>query len=1081
MTRLSLTLLGGFQARLDPAGPVSLPSRKARALLAYLALPLGRPHPRDKLAALLWGGIREDAARNSLRQALFALRQALATTEPPSLVVDANAIALDPAAVSVDAATFEGLVGEATPDALERASALYGGDLLAGLDVGEVPFEEWLLGERERLRELAIEGRARLLGWQWRDGALEPALRTALGLLALDPLQEPTHRTLMRLYAQLGRRGAALRQYQQCVGVLGRELGIEPEAETKALYQEILRQRPPHRPLTELTTAPGVPATVAAVRAPAAELPLIGRDAELEQLRGGLGRAFAGHGGVVAVLGEAGIGKTRLLSELIGLAEEQGARVLLGRSYESELVLAFGPWVDALRTGRAVGDLRALAPPWRATLAHLLPELGGTDLAPPTAPPDFLKVFESVAAAIGVLAEHRRLLLVLEDLHWADEMSLRLLAFLGRRVHPLPVLVAVSAREEELADSTLLRRVLDELERERRLRTLPLAGLSRDATAALVRALAWAGTDASALARLGEVAWVASAGNPFVVVETIRSQAQGVGLAAPIRQLVTGRLERLSEHARRLTTVAAVIGREFEFALLRRAADLEESAAAAAVEELVRRRVLHGVGERFDFTHDRIRDVVRADLLAPRRQVLHRNVAAAIEALYADDLASHVLALGHHYHRAEMWPEAVRYLRAAADHAFARSAYRESASCFDRALDAAAHLPRTPVVLDQVLDLHLGLRTALWPLAEFDRIARCLDEAERLATALHDRGRLGRIAAFMSVLHWIAGDAVAARRFGQRARDEGAALEDRPLRVLANFYAGLAHHLLAEYREAEEAYLENVRTLTGAEADPLGAPGSTLVRSAAWLVLPLAERGEFDAAAGHGRAALDRAEAAQDLYGIVSAAYALAYLSCLRGEATRAVPMLERALAICRERDVGVWLPQIAGYLGHAYTNVGRFEEGLSLLEQAIESYEATRAWPFRPLITAHRGAACLLAGRLDAARALAQQAAALAREHGERGHEAWALRLLGEIASRCGLGEADQAERCYHEAGTAAQALGMRPLAAHCHLGLGQLHRRRGERDRALEHLATAARLYREMGMMDWLVRAETDLRAGP
>src|SRR3989449_6181430 len=243
MAKLSLTLLGGFQARLDTGEALGLPTRKAQALLAYLALPLGQAHPRDKLASVLWGGIREESARASLRQALFAIRKALGADAVAVLRQEGDLVALSPAAVDVDVADFERAVATGSPESLARAAELYRGDLLAGLGVDETPFEEWLLGERERLRELALEGLAKLLTHQRKDGMLEPAVQTALRLLMLDPLQEPVHRTLMRLYAQLERRGAALRQYQQCVSVMQRELGGEPQAETKALYQESLRAR----------------------------------------------------------------------------------------------------------------------------------------------------------------------------------------------------------------------------------------------------------------------------------------------------------------------------------------------------------------------------------------------------------------------------------------------------------------------------------------------------------------------------------------------------------------------------------------------------------------------------------------------------------------------------------------------------------------------------------------------------------------------------------------------------------------------------------------------------------------------
>lgn len=258
--RVRLTLFGGFEGWLASGRPLTLPTKKAQALLAYLALRPGEAHPRDKLATLLWGDTGESQARSSLRQSLSALRKALPATRPPILVAEGQTVALDPSAVEVDVAAFERFTSEGSPAGLEQAVALYRGDLLEGLDLREAPFEEWLVAERERLRELAIEALAKLLAHQSKAGATERAIQTALKLLALDPLQEPVHRTLMRLYARQGRRAAALKQYQLCAGILRRELGVEPEPETKQLYQE-LRQQRPLQPAPEGPGATSVPKT----------------------------------------------------------------------------------------------------------------------------------------------------------------------------------------------------------------------------------------------------------------------------------------------------------------------------------------------------------------------------------------------------------------------------------------------------------------------------------------------------------------------------------------------------------------------------------------------------------------------------------------------------------------------------------------------------------------------------------------------------------------------------------------------------------------------------------------------------
>ena len=228
MPSLRVTLLGGFDARLASGAPVSLPTRKAQALLAYLGVRPGQSHPRDKLAALLWGEKSDEQARGGLRHALVALRRALAGAHPPPLRIEGQTLALDSVGVEVDVVTFEGRVAEGTAQALEQAAEVYRGDLLQGFSVNEPLFEEWLVAERERLREIALAALARLLAHQSKAAGTERAIQTAVRLLGLDPLQEAVHRTLMRLYAHQGRRGAALKQYQVCVGVLQRELGQSP-------------------------------------------------------------------------------------------------------------------------------------------------------------------------------------------------------------------------------------------------------------------------------------------------------------------------------------------------------------------------------------------------------------------------------------------------------------------------------------------------------------------------------------------------------------------------------------------------------------------------------------------------------------------------------------------------------------------------------------------------------------------------------------------------------------------------------------------------------------------------------------
>jgi DNA-binding SARP family transcriptional activator len=233
-----LTLLGAFGARHE-AGAVNLPTRKAQALLAYLALAPDRAHERDTLCGLLWGETGRDQAFSSLRQTLFGIRKALPPELKGAIIASGRTVALDASQVQSDAARFAAHVAQPTRAGLEAAAALYQGQLLEGFAIAEAPFEEWLAVERSRYAQLAGAALVKLAQLQAEEGALERAIQTRLQLLRLEPWAEENHRALMRLYARQGRRSAALAQYQQCVAALERELSVEPEPATRRLYEEI--------------------------------------------------------------------------------------------------------------------------------------------------------------------------------------------------------------------------------------------------------------------------------------------------------------------------------------------------------------------------------------------------------------------------------------------------------------------------------------------------------------------------------------------------------------------------------------------------------------------------------------------------------------------------------------------------------------------------------------------------------------------------------------------------------------------------------------------------------------------------
>jgi DNA-binding SARP family transcriptional activator len=1095
MALLQLTLLGGFQARIGTGPALTLPTKKAQALLAYLAVPAGRAHPRDKLATLLWGDSPEGAARTSLRQALFALRRALPAG---GVRVESDAIALDPAAVDVDVAAFERSVAGGTPAALARAAQRYQGDLLAGLSVeGTGGFEEWLLGERERLRELALEGLAKLLAHQRQAGQTEPAIQTGLQLLGLDPLQEAVHRALMRLYAQAGRRGTALRQYQACVGVLQRELGVEPEVETKALYQAILRERPSRVPAEADpgTEAPGRererqlprPATVpvrAASPGARQDMALVGRAGELARLGDALERALGGSGQLVAVLGEAGIGKSRLVAEFAADAAGRGAAVVMGRSYESEQILPFGPWVDALRAAGVAADddlLHQLGPALSGDLARVLPELATRGGTAETGQPDYRPLFESVARTLGHLAARHPLVLILEDLHWADEMSARLVAFVGRRLDAWRVLVLLTAREEELADTAAVRQALEELEREQRVATLALGPLSREETLALVRALARVGTDEAGLARLGEQVWAASEGNPFVAVETVRAVTEGAApgggqelrLPERVREIVGRRLARLSEPARSLAAVAAVVGRDFEFALLQRAGGLGEEEAAAGVEELVRRRVLHGVGERFDFTHDRLRTAIYAGLLSPRRVLLHRRVAETLEVLHAHALDTEAPAVAWHASRGELWDKAVEYLRRAAALAVTRASYHQAAAYLDQALDAHGRQPPGPGSIEEAIDLHLELRHTLWPLDANERILGHLRAAEALADRIGDRLRLGKIAAYRLQLLRQTGDTEAAIATGRqvlRLADESG---DAALQVPTRLYLGQALVARGDYDDAEAVLRKNCELRGELARQRYGLPGYPVAFSLTALARCAAERGEFADAVAAGAQAIELADAVDQPFTTVATYPGVALTFLRRGDGARSIDLLERARALSRPKDFEWYARWADASLGYAYHLMGGAAESVPLLEAALRDVAGAGTITLKAMWLTWLGEVHLARGRFEDARTAATRAVDVAEHHRHLGQLAFAHWLLSEVSLAEGA-SADVVESHLDRALALADPRRMRPLMAHCRLTRGKLGAARGKLEAAAGEIDAARAAYQAMEMPYWRARAE-------
>jgi tetratricopeptide (TPR) repeat protein len=800
---------------------------------------------------------------------------------------------------------------------------------------------------------------------------------------------------------------------------------------------------------------------------------MIAREAELTRLLLTLDEALAGRGQVIAVLGEAGIGKSRLVSQLGVEAVKRGALVLVSHAYPTEQTLAYGPWIDVLRTSGVLdrgGMFWHLAPAWRAELARLFPELATPEAQRAASPEDAMRLFEAVAQLLERLAKAQPLVLVLEDVHWADEMSVRLTSVLSRRIVAWPILIVLTAREEDVAEAPVLRDFVGVPSLER----LRLEPLSYEETTALVQSLRPRDRDKAGDAGLAERIWAASGGNPFVIVETLQAVEQGAStpndalpLPERVSELVRARIERLSERGRALAGLAATIGREFEFTLLQRASGLGEDEAAAGVEELVRRRVLRAIGEQLAFVHDRVREVAYAGLLPFRRKLLHRQVAGTLEALHAGDLGPYVAALGQHYHGGEVWDKAFAYLRQAGSRATDHSAYRRAAALYEQAMGALERLPESTRRIEDAIDLSLQMRIPLVPLGEHDRVQAVLDKARRSAEAIGDHGRLAQVLVYRAYEYGAAADYHRARELAERAIAmppfQGTGVPPEWTQIL-----GVIRFWIGEYRAAVEALKE--AELRGRE---LGRSVLWASLTAIWQVFALVELGEFDDALACTDRGVRAGEESNHHHSLALAASCRGIIALGRGDTATAVSALERAVRLIVEGQYNTTFPIAAARLGHAYLLAGRVDEALSLLQDAVRRALPTHTWCSLLL-----GEACLHAGRVDEARQVAERSLATAQRNGERGTQARGLWLLGEIAARGEPGAMEGAESRYREALALATELGMRPLVAGCHLGLGRLYRRSGTRQDGKEHLFTATTMYREMSMRLGLEQVEAELR---
>lgn len=820
--------------------------------------------------------------------------------------------------------------------------------------------------------------------------------------------------------------------------------------------------------------------------------PFVGRELELDQLKRAAAVAFGGRGQVAAVIGEPGVGKSRLLYELVHTLPPRDCEILVAGAPSHRAPTSFQVWsnlikaylriapeddaaarrlkiedaVAALR-GEPTTDLLACL----ALIDEVVEDAAWTSLEPPLRRERMLSIGKKLLLNAARL---RPLLVVLEDLHWLDPESQEAANSLIDGIGSLPVLVLVSYRPEYAhkwhGRSYYSQIHLDELSDEKR-REL------------LVHLL---GKDEQLVDRVG---MLHRQGNPLFLEELVRSLADAhilegrVGayrllqpiapdlrVPAAVQAVLSARIDKLPMRARLVLQSASIVGDTAPVDILRRVVRLPERELEAALAELQAAEFLYedqySTERSYRFKHALTRGVAYESLLSDQSAALHRAVFSAIAETYPQRRLEYIEQLAHHALRGEMGMTAVQCAMQAAEKAFARFANREAARFYEDALGALEDVPESQEKQIHAVGIRLRLDHALYFLAEFEKIEVYLHEAERIASTLDDPQHLGWVAAGLSTLYLTGSrGAVEARKQAARAERIAKQCDNRELLVLAQLYSAWSAYEYGDLREAERICRRLMADLRGPRARQRFGPGYPAIRSRNYCARALAEQGRFDEGESLAREALRMAEELDHPNSLSLAYFTLGHVLTFKGDLDEAERAMRPAVEQCLLWRMNAQLPPMRGHLGYVRALRGHVAEGIALLEEAMRDFD--RVGIEHLLLSAslvQLGEAYLVAERIEEARSSADRGLDLARRRGGLRFEALALRLLGAVATAQGRHE--EAVRYYQDALKSASRINMRPLAALCHLGLQLTYARLGRSEPAEQSRAAADAQLRELGM---------------
>ena len=1047
-TTLCIYLSGDFKLTYKNVPISAVENSRMQELLAYLILHRHSPQSRQYLSFLFWPDSSEKQARTNLRQLLHHLHLNLPAADQ-YIMSNGKTIQWNPQAhYIVDVAQFEQFLQQArnagkanvSEEGYRKAIELYKGDLL------KTCYSEWVVPHRERLQReyaKALEEVVQLLEKK-RDYAA--AIGYATKLLEADPLHEPVYRLLMDLHAGNNDRAGALKVYQKCVQVLQEELRVEPDKDTKAIYNRLLLN----------DNVPSASKTLHSGAVHQDPWPLVGRHQEWEALQTCWKYSLTGSRHFAVIEGEPGIGKTRLAHEFLHWVNKQGYSVAHTRCYEAAGALTYAPITDLLNTASIRSKLSTLNPVWLSEIARLLPDLLVEEekLAPPgplTEGWQRLKFFEALSRAFT--ADGAPKILYIDDLQWCDQETLSWLQYFLHFEKGTKVFLMATMRSSEYLLNQPLKKLLTDLQREQLLLPIQLLPLDEQETLLLAKQVA----NEPEVKDIDIDLYKETEGNPLFIIESIRNSEFETKLNTPVlqnsysssvispkvSQVIAARFAKLSSESREIMNISAVIGREFSFEVLKNASNLVERDVIYALEELMQHYIIREQHSgAFDFSHDKLREVAYAGMSYAKKRWLHRMIAETIEKIHVNHRKMYSNRLAYHYDQAGLAEKAIHYYSKAAKGAQKIFANNEAVSFLKRAIALVQELPKNNDVNQLKISLKTSLAITLVPLKGYgaEEVYQFCEQVRMLSKRMGEapNDRLLRTLAINRVVN---ADFSSGYELGLELLSQAEQTSNHILLVEAHYVLGATQHWRGNYNEAKVHLNEALKLYDPGQSEThirlYGQDPAVICRVR--LANVLLALGQVEEAEVAGSQSLKEGIDCGHPFSLTYVRNWLAWLYNLQGKISETRLYAEEAISFSKY-EYPYWNTLSNRFLGWSLTQQGEREKGIEIIRENSNIAHSIGSSAGLPYFW------CLLAnaladqGEFAEAFHLIEKAQSQMNQTGERWLEAEHYRIKGEIILKRNPADKASAQTSFEQAVNIARQQGARYFEQKAQLCLSRI-----------------------------------------